>query len=310
MKNFKNQIKTFIFLGAMTVLATSCKKEDEVVTPPPAAKDIVDIALADARFTTLTKLLTDNGLVSTLKGTGPFTVFAPTNDAFAKIDASKLSKEELVAVLKSHVVGAKVLAADVKSGPATTLGAVAYLTKAGANVYINGNSKVTTADVAGSNGVIHIIDNVILPPSQTLVKIAQGNPNFSELVSLVLAADKSVLDALSNASEAGYTVFAPTNAAFTELYKTLPKATLLLPATKKTLTEVLLYHVVPGRVFSSDLSNVTGEVATAFPTGKIGFDLTSGAKVKGKTSGASNITAVNILGTNGVIHVIDKVLQP
>jgi uncharacterized surface protein with fasciclin (FAS1) repeats len=126
----------------------------------------------------------------------------------------------------------------------------------------------------------------------------------------VLAADASVVSALSTASANGLTVFAPTNAAFTELYKTLPKATLLLPENKKTLTDVLLYHVVSQRVFSSDLPNVSGDVATALPTGKISFDLMGGAKVKGAKSGSSNITAVNILATNGVVHVIDKVLLP
>ncbi|MFN3848360.1 MAG: fasciclin domain-containing protein [Spirosomataceae bacterium] len=305
MKNVRLFLGISIVLCSLSLFVTSCDTEET-----PAAKDVVDVALADSRFSTLTKLLTDNGLVSTLKGTGPFTVFAPTNDAFAKIDASKLTQTELVNILKSHVVSAKVLAADVKSGQASTLGSAIYLSKNSSGVFINGNSKVTTADVSASNGVIHIIDNVIVPPTRNLVQIAQGDANFSELVSLVLAADASVLSALSTASANGLTVFAPTNAAFTELYKTTPKATLLNPANKALLTSVLLYHVVPGRVFSSDLPNVTGEVSTANTSAKLSFDLAGGAKVKGKTSGNSNITNVNILATNGVIHVIDKVLLP
>ncbi|MCU0324949.1 MAG: fasciclin domain-containing protein [Spirosomaceae bacterium] len=305
MKNVRFFLGISIILCSLSLFVTSCDNEET-----PAAKDVVDVALADSRFSTLTKLLTDNGLVSTLKGAGPFTVFAPTNEAFAKIDASKLTQAELVNVLKSHVVGAKVLAADVKSGSANSLGSAIYLSKNSTGVFVNGNSRVTTADVPASNGVIHIIDNVIVPPTRNLVQIAQGDANFSELVSLVLAADASVLTALSTASANGLTVFAPTNAAFTELYKTTPKATLLNPANKTLLTNVLLYHVVPGRVFSSDLPNVTGEVSTANAAAKLSFDLTSGAKVKGKTSGNSNITNVNILATNGVIHVIDKVLLP
>jgi uncharacterized surface protein with fasciclin (FAS1) repeats len=302
----KNPIKFkgLIALFAALFIVSSCSKDE------PAPKDIVATALADARFTTLTKLLTDNGLVSTLQGTGPFTVFAPTNDAFAKIDASKLTKDQLVNVLKSHVISGNVKASAVQSGTAKTLGSDIYLTKAGMNVFVNGNSQVTTADLGASNGTIHVINEVIVPPSQNLVQIAQGNSNFSELVSLVLAADASVVNDLSSASASGLTVFAPTNAAFQELYKTTPKATLLAPANKTLLTNVLRYHVVPGRVFSSDLTNVSGEVATANTAGKISFSLTGGAKVKGKTSGDSNITGVNILATNGVIHVIDKVLLP
>lgn len=306
MKKIKALLGVSILVSSLSFGVMSCDDTDET----PAAKDVVDVALTDSRFSTLTKLLTDNGLVSTLKGTGPFTVFAPTNDAFAKIDASKLTNAELVNILKSHVISGRVLAADVQSGTAPTLGSSIYLSKNSTGVFINGNSQVTTADVSASNGVIHVIDNVIVPPTKSLVEIAQADPNFSELVSLVLAADASVVTALSSASANGLTVFAPTNAAFTELYKTTPKAALLDPANKALLTSVLLYHVVPGRVFSSDLPNVSGEVGTANAAAKLTFDLAGGAKVKGKTSGNSNITAVNILGTNGVVHVIDKVLLP
>ncbi len=306
MKKIKALLGVSILVSSLSFGVMSCDENEET----PAAKDVVDVALADSRFSTLTKLLTDNGLVSTLKGTGPFTVFAPTNDAFAKIDASKLTNDELVNILKSHVISGRVLAANVQSGTAATLGSSIYLSKNSTGVFINGNSQVTTADVTASNGVIHVIDNVIVPPTKSLVEIAQADPNFSELVSLVLAADASVVTALSSASTSGLTVFAPTNAAFTELYKTTPKATLLDPANKALLTSVLLYHVVPGRVFSSDLPNVSGEVGTANPAAKLTFDLAGGAKVKGTTSGNSNITAVNILGTNGVVHVIDKVLLP
>ncbi|AFK01534.1 beta-Ig-H3/fasciclin [Emticicia oligotrophica DSM 17448] len=306
MKKIKALLGVSFLVSSLAFTVMSCDETKET----PAAKDVVDVALSDSRFSTLTKLLTDNGLISTLKGSGPFTVFAPTNDAFAKIDASKLSKDELVNILKSHVLSGKVMATDVKSGVANSLGSSIYLSKNSTGVFINGNSQVTTADVSASNGVIHIIDNVIVPPTKNLVEIAQSNADFTELVSLVLAADASVLTALASASNDGLTVFAPTNAAFNELYKTIPKATLLAPENKGLLTSVLLYHVVPGRVFSSDLPNVSGEVGTANSTAKIAFELGGGAKVKGKTSGNSNIVAANILATNGVIHVIDKVLLP
>jgi uncharacterized surface protein with fasciclin (FAS1) repeats len=121
-----------------------------------------------------------------------------------------------------------------------------------------------------------------------------------------------VVTALTDASANGYTVFAPTNAAFAELYKdsTTTKEKLLDPANKMLLTNVLLYHVVPNRVFSTDLPNVSGEVQTANTAGKLSFDLAGGAKVKGTKSGTSNITSANMLATNGVLHTIDKVLIP
>ncbi len=313
MKNLRNlfPLKALLVLASVAVF-TACKK-DEVVTPP--AKDIVETALSQTQFSTLVAALTKADLASALKGTGPFTVFAPNNTAFttAKITSlDGLTKEALTPILTSHVVGARVLAADVKSGAVPTLNTAngIYLSKNADGVFINGTIKVIQTDVTASNGVIHIIDNVIIPAKESLVTIAAGNKDFSELVSLVLKADPAVAKALTDASATGFTVFAPTNAAFTELYKTTPKATLLDPKNVKLLTDVLLYHVVPGRVFSTDLPNVSGEVGTANPTAKLTFDLAGGAKVKGKSSGNSTITAANILATNGVIHVIDKVLLP
>lgn len=303
-----------IILPILLLLASlgvsSCDKDNNVDPP----KTIVDVAVADVQFSTLTAALTKAELVTALQGNGPFTVFAPNNAAFGKAGITSLdglSKEALTPILTSHVLSGKVLAADVKSGTGNTLNTAnnIYFSVNPSGVFINGNIKVISTNIDATNGVIHIIDNVIVPPSKSLVQIATTTADFSELTSLVLAADPAVAKALTDASTTGLTVFAPTNAAFNELYKTIPKATLLDPANKKLLTDVLLYHVVGGRVFSTDLPNVSGEVATV-NTANIRFDLTNGAKVVGKTSGNSNITAANVLATNGVIHVIDKVLLP
>ncbi|MDZ7896858.1 MAG: fasciclin domain-containing protein [Arcicella sp.] len=312
MKNLRKLFAPLSIVLLSVVVFSSCKKDDPVAAP----KDITDVAIGDAQFSTLVAALTKANLVTTLKGTGPFTVFAPNNAAFTKAGITSLDNQSAAAltpILTSHVLSGTVKAADVKSGAVSTVNTAnqIYLSKNTDGVFINGNIKVIATDVTASNGVIHVIDNVIIPPTQNLVTIAAGNTNFSELVSLVGAADPAVGAALTNASANGLTVFAPTNAAFTELYRTTPKATLLLPANRGLLTNVLLYHVVPGRVFSTDLPNVGAtEVQTALSTGKVSFDLAGGAKVKGKASGNSNITSANILATNGVIHVIDKVLLP
>jgi uncharacterized surface protein with fasciclin (FAS1) repeats len=135
-----------------------------------APKDIIDTAVAAGSFNTLAKLLTDAGLVETLKGAGPFTVFAPTDEAFAKVPADTLAKlaadkAMLTKVLTYHVVAGKVMAADIKPGDvATVAGPNVTLSVADGKVMVNG-ATVTTADVAASNGVIHIIDQVILPPA-------------------------------------------------------------------------------------------------------------------------------------------------
>lgn len=301
-------------LASIVAFSLSACKDDDDENVKPADQNIPAVASADPQFSTLVAALTKAELVTTLQGTGPFTVFAPNNAAFTKAgitSLTNLTKEALTPILTSHVISGSVKAADVKSGTVKTVNSNndIYLSKNSEGVFINGIIKVIATDVSASNGVVHVIDNVIVPPSKSLVELAQADTSFTELVSLALAADPAVVTALSSATS-GLTVFAPTNAAFRELYKTTPKATLLAPANKALLTSVLLYHVIPSRVFSTDLPNVSGPVATASSNATVTFDLTGGAKVVGKTSGASTITAANILATNGVIHVINKVLMP
>ena len=319
MKNLRKLLAPLSIILLSVIVFSSCKKDDPVVVTPP--KDITDVAIGDPQFSILVAALGKAELVNTLKGTGPFTVFAPNNAAFTKAGITSLdnqTKASLTPILTTHVLSGTVKAADVKSGTAKTVNANndIYLSKNADGVFINGSIKVIATDVTASNGVVHVIDNVIIPPTASIVGIATSTANkatFSDLVEFVMAAG---LDGtLSGASATGFTVFAPTNAAFTELYKTYPKATLLLPANKALLTRVLLYHVVPGRVFSTDLPNVgAAEVATVGAGtnsgDKLTFDLAGGAKVKGISSGNSNIVLANLLATNGVVHVIDKVLVP
>jgi uncharacterized surface protein with fasciclin (FAS1) repeats len=316
MRNLRKSFAPLSFVLASMVFFSSCKDDDPVTTPPPATKNITAIVVEDAQFSTLEAALIKANLTSSLEAAGPFTVLSPTNDAFTKagIKLDSLSKDALSPILTSHVLTGMIKTADFKSGKLTTGNSAndIYISKNADGVFINGNIKVVASEVLASNGVIHSIDNVITIPTKSLVDIAKADPNFSDLVAFVTAADPSVAAALTDASANGYTVFAPTNAAFTELYKdsTTTKAKLLDPANKTLLTNVLLYHVVPNRVFSTDLPNVTGDVQTANTAGKVSFDLAGGAKIKGTKSGVSNITKANTLATNGVLHTIDKVLMP
>ena len=137
------------------------------------AQDIVETAVAAGQFTTLAKALGEAGLVETLKGTGPFTVFAPTDAAFAKLPAGTVEalladREKLAAILTYHVVSGKVMAGDIVRAngarPATVNGRSLDAVVRGGKVYVNG-AQVTSADVGASNGVIHVIDTVLLPPA-------------------------------------------------------------------------------------------------------------------------------------------------
>lgn len=160
-------------IAAEATAETAAPEAAETVAAEPAAdapKDIVDTAVAAGSFNTLAKLLTDAGLVETLKGAGPFTVFAPTDEAFAKVPADTLAalaadKAMLTKVLTYHVVAGKVMAADIKPGDVPTVaGPNVTLSVADGKVMVNG-ATVTTADVVASNGVIHVIDQVLLPPA-------------------------------------------------------------------------------------------------------------------------------------------------
>jgi uncharacterized surface protein with fasciclin (FAS1) repeats len=310
MKNLKKLFAPLSIVLLSVVVFSSCKDDAPVVAAP---KDIVGVALADAQFSNLTDALTKAGLVATLQTAGPFTVFAPNNAAFTKagISVSAATKEALSPILLYHVLGAKVLAGDIKTGQtevgtAGTGGPKMYITKNANGVFINGNTKVTVTDVTASNGVIHVLDNVLIPPSQDVFSIAEldKDKRFTTLVNLV---KQTGLESTLKGATGSFTVFAPTNDAFTELFKTVNPATL----TNDQIKNILLYHVfTTSRVFSSDLTN--GDITMA-NGGKVTVDLTSGVAVKGKSNTATTtpkVVIANLLGTNGVVHAIDKVLLP
>ncbi len=285
---------------------------DTVLIPPAKAlPNIVEIAASDARFTTLVAAVSKAGLVETLSGPGPFTVFAPTNDAFAALLADLgITAEELLAnpdlgkILTYHVVAGKVTAADVvKLNKATTVnGKDIMIEVKNGNVILNGSIKVIITDIMASNGVIHVIDGVLLPPADpkpSIVDIAVGNPDFSILVAALKKAN--LVDALSTPGP--FTVFAPTNAAFEKLLSDLQLTAEEL-LNSPDLASILLYHVASGAVKAEDAIKL-GSIKTL-----------NGASVHVSQShgsvfiNKSKVTAADIEASNGIIHVIDTVLIP
>lgn len=308
MKNSIRKFQLILLALASVVIFASCNKDED---PAPAASmNIVQTAVSDSQFSILTEALTKAGLVSALEGDGPFTVFAPTNDAFNTLFSDlgisgidDLSAETLVPILLNHVVIGKVMAADVTTGYVSTLNNTApnqnnvmLYTDISNGVTVDG-SKVIAADVLASNGVIHAIDKVILPAS--VVNLAIYNANFSTLVQAVVKAN--LVDALNAAGP--YTVFAPTNAAFDALFSALNVGG-IDDLTAEQLSPILLYHVVSGNVVASQVSS--GMVPTLN-----GKDLTVVADASGVTiDNTSNVIVTDVQGSNGVIHVIDSVLLP
>lgn len=239
-----------------------------------------------------------------------YTLFAPSDEAFATIgldsrDAiSAVSPEKLKSILLYHVLASKVPAAQVPSTytELTMLSKQkAYIIRRNADVFING-AAVISADIAAKSGVIHAIDRVLLPPSGNIVEVAAANPKFSYLVAAVKRA--GLANALSGPG--ALTVFAPTNQAFIDAG--FPTIASIEAASPAALTPILTYHVVAGRAFSSDLSD--GQTLTMLSGGTTTILLTSGAQIDGTSSAPSNIIQTDIMATNGVIHVIDRVLLP
>ncbi|MEO1051572.1 MAG: fasciclin domain-containing protein [Bacteroidota bacterium] len=285
---------------------------------------IVAPAYFNKDFTTLIAAVNaaDADILSVLLGNGPsgngLTLFAPTNAAFEAAGITTLpDAATLTAVLQYHVLDDEVTAMELPSGSATieSLNGDFYLSNNGANgVFINGTTEVTTTDVQGSNGVVHIIDRTLLPPSQTIAEIVtdltNGTPaEFTQLLAAVARTDGEATDLLAAISNPGdLTVFAPTDAAFQALLDTNPDWDTVDDIEIGLLTAVLQHHVVGARVFSTDLSD--GMVGTL--NQNITIDATNLQISDAAGSDPANINAslVNILGTNGVIHVIDRVLLP
>lgn len=270
-------------------------------------KNIVETAVEAGKFKTLATALTAAGLVDAVQGPGPFTVFAPTDEAFAKVPKETLemllkpeNKEKLKAVLTYHVVPGKVMAKDVVGlkGAKSLNGQRIDVKVDGSKVSVDGANVVAT-DIACTNGVIHVIDAVILPASDNIPAVATKAGKFSTLLAAAKAA--GLVDALSG--DKALTVFAPTDEAFGKL----PKGTvesLLKPENKDKLKAILLFHVVEGRVYSEDA--VKAKTAATLQGGKVEISVKDGAAY---VNGAK-ILATDIDAGNGVIHVIDSVILP
>lgn len=295
---------------------SSCKKNDN---PVVVTNTITDVVVKSPNFLVLKEAVVKANLATTLSTTGPFTVFAPDNAAFASAGITSatvttLSASALNDLLLYHTIPSKILAAAVPQGPnakvVTSGGDSVFVTRNTSGVFVNG-IKVAVADINADNGVIHQLSKALNKPSGNIVATAQtAGSGLDSLVKALVRAngavggDPTLLNTLSNAT---LTVFAPSNAAFTQLLSAL-SLTDINNIPVATLLNVLRYHVVLGRAFSSDLTNGSLPMLAG---GNTTISLT-GPSIKGNGNGTnvSNITSTNIMCRNGVVHVIDRVLLP
>ncbi len=315
----KRQFLKYVLAASAALTLAACSSSDDPAPAPTPAptKNIVELAQGTPDLSILVEAVVAAGLVPTLSGTSTFTVFAPTNAAFAAALAELgLTKAELLApankalltqILTYHVVSGKVLKAQVPVGtPITTVQGESFTVDSTLAITDQRGRKanITATDIEATNGVVHVIDKVILPTNKNLVQVAQGNTDFSVLVEAVVAA--GLTTTLSGTGP--FTVFAPTNAAFaaalTELG--LTKAQLFDAANKPLLTKILTYHVVAGKVPKAQVP--VGTPITTLQTET--FTVDSTLTITDQRGRKAKIVATDIAATNGVVHVIDKVILP
>lgn len=280
--------------------------------------DIVATAQAAGQFTVLLEAAKAAGLAEALQGPGPFTVFAPTDAAFgALLTKLGVTKEQLLAntsllttVLKYHVLSGKVPSSAITGplGPVTLEGRQVLIVPKDGKVTINFGATVVTPDVEATNGVIHVIDQVLLPPEPApaqpdIVDTAASAGSFSTLLAAAQAA--GLVDALKGPGP--FTVFAPTDAAFRTLIRRLRTTPAKLLADPARLASILKYHVVAGEISSAQLK-VGRNVVTTLNGRKIVVRKYRNGIVT--VNGTAVVTTANIDASNGVIHVVNRVLIP
>lgn len=296
-------------VGASTSLLQACGGGDD-----EPQRNIVEVAQNTPDLSILVEAVVAAGLAPTLS-TGTLTVFAPTNAAFAALltelgvtkEALLADKPLLTAVLTYHVLSSTVPLASVPVGKAITPvgGGLFKIESTGGLKITDGRNRVsniTATDIRASNGVVHLVDRVLLPANKDIVATAQALPDFSILVEAVVAA--GLVETLQGTGP--FTVFAPTNAAFAALLAELGVSKAALLADKTLLTKVLTYHVLPGRVLKAEvpvgkpITTVQGET----------FTINASLQITDQNNRMANLVSTDVFTSNGVIHVVDRVLLP
>jgi len=307
------------FLGLIAFVAlvfTSCSSDSDPVSTIPTDYSISGLASKNSNLTLLVKALKKANLYQTLQ-TGTYTVFAPSNDAFNQAGYTSdvidnLTASEIPAlkeILLNHVVSGSVASTALsdntyiktlaKGAASNTNTLSMYVAISGGTVTLNGGAQVTTANIQATNGIIHLVDEVITLP--TIVTFAASNPNFSTLAGLLT--NQGLIPTLQGTSGSPFTVFAPTNSAFTTFESQNPGV--LASLTSAQVTDVLTYHVVGGANVLS-----TGIPTTPITTLQGDTFSIAGTVITDQANRQTNIVAVDVQAANGVIHVINNVLLP
>ncbi|WP_066224064.1 fasciclin domain-containing protein [Formosa haliotis] len=338
----KNKMKYLVVLFSLFIVTVSCNNDDDSNDMDPApTQNIIKLAQDTDNLSSLVAALTladtepGSDLIGTLSGDGPFTVFAPSNQAFTDLlntleDYNSLSDFDtpegrimLATILKYHAVsGATVLSSQLEDNQEiTTVQGETLMVDINDGVFLEDatetKSQVTVADVMATNGVVHIVNKVLVPQAVldeinrgTLVDIALGNDDLSILAAVVVKT--GLVDVLN--SDGPFTVFAPTNEAFVNLLDALGNDYNSLDdfdteAEIELLRNIVLYHAIPSAIYATDLTETS--VETAFSGNNLDVVKSGDTYVIQDATGENaNIIIADVKASNGVAHVIDRVLLP
>lgn len=314
----KNLFKIFSLVLLFGFISTAC---EDSTTEMETYSSIYELTASDPDLSNLKAAIDKAGLASTLNQSGNFTVFAPSNAAFSQFlsangfaSLNDVPTAALKEILLNHVLGTKMMASQVATGYVSTMAKGSASTRnlsmfvnTASGVKLNGVSTVTQTDLMATNGVIHKVDKVIGLP--TVVTHALANPNFSTLVSALTRNDMpDFVGILGGSTGSPFTVLAPNNAAFGSLLTEINLPGLASIPTV-TLENALKYHVVAGaNVASTDIMNNMN--VTTFQGGTFTVTTTGGVKITDANNRMSNVIATDVQCSNGIIHVLDKVLLP
>lgn len=319
-KNMKKlHLITLLLIGALFTACSDDTTDPDPTPTPVESNTIVDVAV-DNDFTILVSALERVNLAETLEGDGPFTVFAPTDSAFSLLltelnlnSLDEVSDADLTQILLNHVVSGEVKSTELSNGYVSTLAdgpeetKISMLVDLSNGVTLNNRANVSAADVMADNGVVHVVDKVILIPN--VVDAALANPSFTTLVA-ALTNENLTTDFVATLSGTGpFTVFAPTNDAFGDLLDSNMDWNGLGDIPTATLEAVLAYHVASGaNVTSSELTD--GQSVSTVQGSSFTINLGDDVTITDGQQGTSTVIATDVQTSNGVIHVINKVLLP
>jgi uncharacterized surface protein with fasciclin (FAS1) repeats len=314
---FRNIVLVLSVIFLLGAFISSCNKTNTPSTPAPGTNSIIAVLQNASDASVFVSGLAKVHLDTVLNGVGPYTVFAPTNDALAASGITtayfnSLPNDSLKKLMLYHIIGANYTSANLPAGPNAKMivgsGDSIFITKNVSGIYINGFPLISQ-DILASNGVVNALSHILLPPMGNIMKTIKSDTLFSYMVAAITRASQGSKNIDSLLSIGGpYTLFVPVNNGF----RVAGFATIndINNANADSIANIVLYHILPSRTFTSDMTNTQSRVTLNDST----FMFTSAAGVRQiqdkQNNGAANMLSINVMASNGVLFAIDKVLVP